>query len=314
MLANLLFSVNMSLPLFVLLGLGYILARKGMFSDDYVARSTNLVYYVMLPAKMFLETANTDLETAFGGKYMAVTVVGVMVQFVIAWVLSNVLCKDKSKQSAFAHASFRGNFAYLGVALLQNIYNTSTVVSAAVIMAVVLPLYNIQGVILMTIKEGDGGIHVGRICKSILKNPVIISILAALPFAYFQIELPYVATKSLGYLQTATSTMALLTVGASIKLDAIQHDLKLLLKAAGVKLVVMPALWMGLAFFAGLTPEQTVALTIMSSMPAAVNVYIVTDKLGGDGQTASGAVVVTHLVSLFTMTAVVFALRTAGMI
>lgn len=314
MLANLLFSVNMSLPLFVLLGLGYILARKGMFSDDYVARSTNLVYYVMLPAKMFLETANTDLGATFAGRYVVVAVVGVMVQFVIAWVLGNILCKDKSKQSAFAHASFRGNFAYLGMALLQNIYNTPTVASGAVIMAVVLPIYNIQGVVLMTIKEGDSGIHVGKILKSILKNPVIISILAALPFAYFRIELPYVATKSLSYLQTATSTMALLTVGASIKLDAIQHDLKLLLKVAGVKLVLMPALWMVLAFSAGLTPEQTVTLTIMSSMPAAVNVYIVTDKLGGDGRTASGAVVVTHLVSLFTMTAVVFALRTAGMI
>lgn len=314
MLANLIFSVNMSLPLFVLLGLGYILARKGMFSDDYVARSTNLVYYVMLPAKMFLETANTDLKATFGGKYMVVAVVGVMIQFMLAWGLANLLCKDKSKQSAFAHASFRGNFAYLGMALLQNIYNTSTVASAAMVMAVVLPLYNIQGVILMTIKEGGGGVQVGKILKSIMKNPVILAILAALPFAYFQIELPYVATKSLSYLQTATSTMALLTVGASIKLDDIQHDLKLLLKVSGVKLVIMPALWLALAFFAKLSAEQTVTLVIMSSMPAAVNVYIVTDKMGGDGRTASGAVVVTHLVSLFTMTAVVFMLRTVGMI
>lgn len=53
MLQNLLFSVNMSLPLFLLLGLGCVLTRKGMFSDDYVARTTNLVYYVMLPAKLF---------------------------------------------------------------------------------------------------------------------------------------------------------------------------------------------------------------------------------------------------------------------
>ena len=314
MLANLLFSINMSLPLFVLLGLGYLLRQKGMFSDDYVARSTNLVYYVMLPAKMFLETANTDLGAAFGGRYVAVGVAGAMIQFVVAWLLGNLLCRDKSKQSAFAHASFRGNFAYLGMALLQNIYNTNTVASAAVIMALIVPLYNIQGVILMSVKEGDGSFHLGKVIKSVLKNPVILSVLAALPFAFFKIELPYVASKSLGYLQTATSTMALLTVGASIKLDAIQHDLKLLLGVSGVKLIVMPILWMALAFSAGLTPEQTVSLTILGSMPAAVNVYIVTDKLGGDGQMASGAVVVTHLVSLFTMTGVVFMLRTIGMI
>ena len=161
----------MSLPLFILLGLGYVLARKGLFSDDYVSRTTNLVYYVMLPAKLFLDICETDLTTAFEPRYVGVTVVGVVVQFILAWLCANLLCRDKSKQSAFAHACFRGNFAYLGMALLQNIYNSDSVASTAVILALVLPLYNIQGVILMTVKEGEGGIHVGKILLGVLKTP-----------------------------------------------------------------------------------------------------------------------------------------------
>lgn len=314
MLENLLFSLNMSLPLFILLGLGYVLARKGLFSDDYVSRTTNLVYYVMLPAKLFLDICETDLTTAFDPRYVAVTAVGVVAQFILAWLCGDLLCRDKSKQSAFAHACFRGNFAYLGMALLQNIYNSDTVASTAVILAIVLPLYNIQGVILMTIKEGEGGIHVGKILLGVLKNPMVLAILAGLPFAYFQVELPYVVSKSLSYLQVATSTMALLVVGASIKLDAIREDLPLLLRVSGIKLLVMPAIWGAMAVAAGLSSEQVVTLTIVGSMPAAVNVYIITDKLGGDGKTACGAVVVTHLLSLFTMTGVVFILRSAGLI
>lgn len=73
MLQNLLFSVNTSLPLFILLGLGYVLTRKGMFSDDYVSRTTNLVYYVMLPAKLFLDCARPTCPAAFDPKYVAVT-------------------------------------------------------------------------------------------------------------------------------------------------------------------------------------------------------------------------------------------------
>ena len=314
MLENLLFSLNMSLPLFILLGLGYVLARKGLFSDDYVSRTTNLVYYVMLPAKLFLDICETDLTAAFDPRYVAVTAVGVVAQFILAWLCGDLLCRDKSKQSAFTHACFRGNFAYLGMALLQNIYNSDTVASTAVILAIVLPLYNIQGVILMTIKEGEGGIHVGKILLGVLKNPMVLAILAGLPFAYFQVELPYVVSKSLSYLQVATSTMALLVVGASIKLDAIREDLPLLLRVSGIKLLVMPAIWGAMAVAAGLSSEQVVTLTIVGSMPAAVNVYIITDKLGGDGKTACGAVVVTHLISLFTMTGVVFILRSAGLI
>lgn len=314
MIQNLLFSVNMSLPLFALLGLGYVLIQKGMFSDDYVARTTNLVYYVMLPGKLFLDIAATDLTTAFDPKFMMVVVVGVVLQFLVAWGCGNLLCRDKRKQSAFSHACFRGNFVYLGLALLQNIYNTSNVASAAVILVLMMPLYNIQGVILMTAKESKDGIHVGKILIGILKNPMILAILAGLPFAYFQVELPYVVTKSLGYLQAATSTMALLVVGASIKLDAIRANLKLLLRVAGVKLLVMPAIWSVMAVATGLTAEQTVTLAIVGAMPSAVNVYVITDKMGGDGTLACGAVVVTHLVSLFTMTGIVFLLRTVGLI
>lgn len=167
---------------------------------------------------------------------------------------------------------------------------------------------------LLTVKEGEGGVHVGKILLGVLKNPMVLAILAGLPFAYFHVELPFVVTKSLSYLEVATSTMALLVVGASIKLDAIREDLGLLLRAAGIKLVIMPAIWGGMAVLAGLTTEQVVTLTVVGAMPSAVNVYIITDKLGGDGKTACGAVVVTHLVSIVTMTGVVFILRSAGLI
>ena len=71
-----------------------------------------------------------------------------------------------------------------------------------------MPLYNVKGVVLMSVKENTGDIRVGNILKSILKNPMVLSILAGLPFALFHIELPYIFTKSFGYLQSATSTMA----------------------------------------------------------------------------------------------------------
>ena len=121
-------------------------------------------------------------------------------------------------------------------------------------------------------------------------------------------------SESLGYFQAATNTMALLVVGGSIRLSALKSDLPLLLRLSGVKLLVMPAIWAAMGIAAGLPAEQLVTLIIVGAMPAAVNVYIITDKMGGDGELACSAVVVTHLVSLFTMTGVVFCLRMAGLI
>lgn len=314
MVENLLFSLNMSLPLFVMMGLGCLLAHKGLFSEEYVSKTTDLIYYVLLPGKLFLDIATMDLSAAFDSRYMAVTLTGAFIQFGLAWVCGNLLCRDKGKQSAFAHACFRGNFVYLGVALLQNIYNTDSVASTALILLAVMPLYNIQGVVLMSVKEGKGRLRPGALLLAVLKNPAVMAILAGLPFAWLHIQLPYVAVKSLEYLRSAVSTMALLLVGSTIRLDVIRCNLRLLLKICGVKLVLIPALWALFSVWAGLTAEQIVTLTVVGAMPTTVNVYVVTGKMGGDGELASGAVVLTHLVSLFTMTGVVFLLKSVGMV
>ena len=314
MLENLLFSVNMSLPLFVLLGLGMYLRKREIFTDDYVSRTTTIVYHYMLPAKMFLDVSAIDLSAAFDPRYLTIAAVCITAEFILAWVMADLMCKDRSKQSAMAHACYRGNFMYLGIALLQNIYGAQIVPSAAVIIILVVPFYNISGIFLMTVKESRDGFHPGRILLGVLKNPIVLSILLALPFAYFQIELPFLVTKSLGYLKSATSTLALLAVGASIKLETIRTDWRLLAKISSIKLLLMPAIAAAMAILAHLNAEQIVTLTVVCAMPSAINVFIVTDKMGGDGRVAGSAVVVTHLLSLFTMTAIVFALKTAGMI
>lgn len=313
MLENLLFSVNMSLPLFAVLGVGYLLTRNGLFTEDYVARTTKLVYYVFLPPKLFLDVATTDLSSAFTPKYLLVIAAGSVLQFVVAWLCGDLLCKDPAKQSAAAHACFRGNFVYLGVALLQNIFGRD-VPETALVLAVLMPLYNIQGILLMSVKESRDGIHLRAILLDILKNPIILALLAGLPFALLRIELPYVVTKSLSYFQAATSTVALLVVGANIRPSAIRSDLPLLFRVSAVKLLVMPLIWGGMALLLGLTSTQTVVLTIVGAMPCAINVYVITDRMGGDGKLACGAVVVTHLLSLFTMTGIVFFLRTMGIV
>lgn len=313
MIQNLLFSLNVSLPLFVIMGLGQVLTKKGLFTGDYISRTTKLVYYVLLPAKLFMDISSTDLSTAFSPRYFAVVAVGLVLQFLVAWSCGDLLCRDRSKQGAFSHACFRGNFVYLGMALLQDIYGGS-VPETALILAVVMPLYNVQGIILLSVKEKRGKIDLRSVLLDILKNPMILALLAGLPVAILQIHLPYVVTKSLSYLQVATSTLALLVVGANIRPAAIRSDFPLLLKISAVKLLLMPLIWGVMSVLAGLTPAQTVVLTIVGAMPSTINVFVITDRMGGDGALACGAVVVTHVLSLFTMTGIVFLFRSIGFI
>ena len=311
MLANLLFSLNTCLPIFFLLGMGFVLRNRDFFNDDYVERSSRLVFNILLPGKLFMDIAQTDFRAAFEGRYTMVLLVGTTVQFLLAWLWGDLLCRDRSKQGAFSHTCFRGNFAYVGLALIQNVFGEAIPETAA-ISAVVLMMYNIQGTILMTVKENRGKVDVKGIILGILKNPMVLAIVAAVPFSYLEVQMPFVVTKSLGYLQATAGPVALLTVGASIRLSAVRSDMPLLLKSSAVKLVLQPLMWVALGLAMGLTDRQLVTAVIAGGMPTAVNTYIVTKRMGGDGDLASGAVVVSHILSMFTMTLMIFLMKTVG--
>jgi len=199
------------------------------------------------------------------------------------------------------------------LALIQNVYGEA-IPETAVITAVVLMLYNIQGTVLMTVKESRDGVDVKGILLSLAKNPMVLAIAAAVPFAWLEVQLPFVVTKSLGYLQVSAGPLALLTVGASIRLSAVRSDLPLLLKISAVKLVIQPLLWVALCLAMGLTHRQIVTAVIAGGMPTAVNTYIITKRMGGDGDLASGAVVISHVLSMATMTVMIFLMKTAGWI
>lgn len=312
-LQNLLFSANLILPIFLVIGAGCAIRQKGLFTDDYVKRSIKLIYYIFLPAKLFLDISGTDIKAAFSLPFLCVIGIGSVVQFLLAWLGGSLLCKDKRKQSAFSHACFRGNFVYMGVALLQDIYG-GVVPETAMILALLMPLYNIQGAILMSVKEGRGSVRLSKILLDILKNPMILALLAGMPFALLEIPLPHLVTKTLEYFRSGTSIMALLVVGASLRLDTVRRDFRLLLKISGIKLLLMPAIWVVMAMVAGLTTVQTVVLAMVGGMPSAINVFVITDQMGGDGELACGAVVMTHLVSLFTVTGMALLMRSIGWI
>lgn len=312
-LQNLLFSANLILPIFLVIGAGCAIRQKGLFTDDYVKRSIKLIYYIFLPAKLFLDISGTDIKAAFSLPFLCVIGIGSVVQFLLAWLGGNLLCKDKRKQSAFSHACFRGNFVYMGVALLQDIYG-GVVPETAMILALLMPLYNIQGAILMSVKEGRGSVHISKILLDILKNPMILALLAGMPFALLEIPLPHIVTKTLDYFRSGTSIMALLVVGASLRMDTVRRDFRLLLKISSIKLLLMPAIWVVMAMMAGLTTVQTVVLAMVGGMPSAINVFVITDQMGGDGELACGAVVMTHLVSLFTVTGMALLMRSIGWI
>lgn len=316
MLQNFLFSLNVSLPIFLLLALGWVIKRSNMLDDSFFSSASTLVFNVALPAKLFYDTATSDFSQ-FSPTFILVCMLGTTAFFLFSWATGALLLKKHpEKVGAFAHGAFRGNYVYIGFALMQNILGTSVIpLSATLASAFVLPLYNVYAVILLTVTGRTGKkIDVKNILLQIVKNPMILGIICGFPFALLHVELPFAITKSLSYMGNLCTPLALLVIGASIQFSEIAHDIGPILGACANKLVLQPVVMVAIGLLLGLSNEQLLVLFILFGVPAAANVYIVTRKMGGDAELASGIIVVSVLLSLLTMTAGIFILRTMGIV
>ena len=147
------FSLNATLPVFLVIVLGWFLMQKKMFNDNFVDIINKFVFKVSLPVLLFKDIATTPIKDAFDPKFVIFCMVGTTIMFMGIWALTTIFMKDKSMVGAFTQASARGSAAVLGIAFVQNIYGNSGMTPLMIVSAV--PLYNIYSVIILTFCAND---------------------------------------------------------------------------------------------------------------------------------------------------------------
>lgn len=312
---DLIFSINIVAPVFLLILFGWVLKRKGIITEEFNATATTIVYYFALPARLFLDVSGSDFYSLMDGTFILFIVAATLISFIAIWIPSALFVKDRRKISALVHGAFRGNYVYVGLPITQNILGVKIVPSSILVIAFVLPLYNILSVILLSYYSGQKDrLRVSSLLLSILKNPMIIAIAAALPFSLLQVELPFACTKSLDYLGILASPLALLLVGASIRFDAFFRNFRYILSASFFKVILQPLVFVPVAILLGFSAEKIVTVFIMLAAPTALNSYIMTRKLGGDAELGAGIIVMTVLISIIIIPAGTFLLKLTGIL
>ena len=188
---NFIFSLEATMPVFLVMVVGYFLRRIGMLNESFCAVANKYVFKVALPLLLFKDIAETDLRTDFNLTFVLYCMIVTTVMFLGIWALTAWLMPDKSLVGAFSQAAARSSAAVLGIAFVENIYGNAGLTPMMIVAAV--PLFNIYSVIILTFsaqhrERGGGAIRTA--CINVLKNPIILGILAGLPFSLFGISIP----------------------------------------------------------------------------------------------------------------------------
>lgn len=145
---NFIFSLNVTVPIFLVMVLGYVLKRQGMLNDNFVTVANRFNFKVTLPVMLFVDLSSVDIYGTFDLRYVLFCAIVSSICFFGIWAFTKLFMKDKSMRGAFVQASFRSSAAVMGLAFIDNIYGSSVMGPLMIIGAV--PLYNIYSVIVLT--------------------------------------------------------------------------------------------------------------------------------------------------------------------
>lgn len=310
---NFIFSINATLPVFLVMVVGYILRIRGKVNDNFCNIANDINYKLTLPALLFVDISGTNIREVFDLKYVMYCATVTTICFFSIWALSKLIMKNKSEVGAFVQGSFRGSAAVLGIAFIQNMYGNAGMAPLMIIGAV--PLYNIYSVIVLTFEGDNGnGKNIKNAFINVCKNPIILSILAGVIASLISIDFPVIIDKTLESLARLASPLALLVIGAGFEGKKALSKVKTTLVGALVKLVLQPAIFLPVAIALGFEQDKMIAILIMLGAPTTASCYIMAKAMKNDTVLTSSLVVATTLLSSVTLTFWIFILKTVGAI
>ena len=312
--SNLIYSINATLPIFLLIILGKVLKTTKIINDEFTKTADRYVFRIALPALLFSDLTENNAGSAFDGKYVLFCFSVTIFSIAVLWGLTEKFMKNEEQKGAFIQGSYRSSAAILGLAFINNMYDSVGMAPLMIIGCV--PLYNIFAVIILTLKGDNGGKkpNMKETFINVMKNPILLSILIALPFALLNLHFPSFVNKAIGSVANTATPLALISIGASFEGKKALKKMKPTLLASFIKLILLAGLFLPLAVFFGYRNQELMALLVMLGSPTTVSSYIMAKNTGNDGILTSSIIVLTTLLSSLTLTLWIFVLKSFGVL
>lgn len=312
--SNLIYSINATLPIFLLIILGKVLKTTKIINNEFTKTADRYVFRIALPALLFSDLTENNVGSAFDGKYVLFCFSVTIFSIAVLWGLTEKFMKNEEQKGAFIQGSYRSSAAILGLAFINNMYDSVGMAPLMIIGCV--PLYNIFAVIILTLKGDNGGKkpNMKETFINVMKNPILLSILIALPFALLNLHFPSFVNKAIGSVANTATPLALISIGASFEGKKALKKMKPTLLASFIKLILLAGLFLPLAVFFGYRNQELMALLVMLGSPTTVSSYIMAKNTGNDGILTSSIIVLTTLLSSLTLTLWIFILKSFGVL
>lgn len=317
------FSIGVTLPTILLMLFGIFLRRRKFIDDVFCNTASKVVFNFTLPIMIFFNMLKSPLDFSSQANLIATGVIGTLIIYFWAewWAARHI--ENRRYRCIFTQGTFRSNAAILGIALILNAYGDKALAAASVYISCLVMIFNVLAVITLTSSLSEKKVNVGRLTISILKNPLILAVIAGVIFNHFQLSdfIPKSIESAGKLISNLTLPLALICTGASINFKQLKQFNqsteskinKIVLFSATVRLIIAPVILLIIGKFIFTLPLMELGIVfIAASAPVAAATYAMVKSYGGDGEAAANLIGVTTLGSMFSASIGLFLLRQMG--
>ena len=296
-----------TVPFFALIGLGYGAARIRFFPEAATAALTKFVFYFALSAMLFRFSASLSISAIFDARLAAAYLAGTLAVYLVATGVAFLRRQDLQTAAIEAQTASIGNTGFLGLPMLALLLGEAAVAPIILMLSIDLIVFASLLVILVTVaREGRMSLGIfATIGAGLVKNPMIVSIVAGLAVSSSGQSLPTVVDEFVTLLGNAATPCALFAIGASLASKSAER-----LAVSGwlsfAKLVLHPLFVAGGVYLLfPVPPFQAAVAVATAALPVAGNVYMLAQHYGIAPQRVSAAILISTAFSIVTVSTVI---------
>lgn len=306
-------TLGVTAPVFVMLFIGVALKRLAWIDASFIHTASSLVFKATMPTLLFLSILRADLDAALQPALLSYYVVATVTTFFLAWAWALWRC-PRADRGVYVQGAFRGNNGIVGLALATSLYGDYGLSLGGVLAGLVILVYNSLSALILAIYNPEGRASAAAILLSIMRNPLIIGVTAAVPFAYWQVPLPDWLLTSGQYFAQMTLPLALICIGGTLSLSVLRESSRIALSSSLMKLVWLPALATIGAWLFGFRGAELGILFLYFACPTASASFVMARATNANHQLAATIIVLTTMMAVISINFGLFMLGWLGWI
>ncbi|MEL7279113.1 MAG: AEC family transporter [Pseudomonadota bacterium] len=292
------------LPVFVVIGAGYLAVWRRWFSDSGVDGLMVFTQNFAIPCLLFLAIANLDLSQSFDWRLLVSFYAGSVSGFLLGLFGARYLFeRDWEDAVVIGFCCLFSNSVLLGLAITERAYGTEALEGNYAIVSVhSLFCYGI-GITVMEIVRARGQAGAGtflKVVKSIVSNALILGIALGFVFNLAALTLPNFLETGLNLIAQAALPAALFGMGGVLASYKAEGDFRVVFWICLVALIIHPAMTRGLGLVVGLADAGTRSAVLTAAMAPGVNAYIFANMYGRAKRVAATSVLVATALTIVT--------------